>query len=45
VTGAAVICAGALTASGRRLRGEWGIAVAAAALAIGLAALVRGVTA
>jgi hypothetical protein len=45
VTGAAMICAGALTSGGRRLRPEWGLAVAAGALAIGLAALIRAVTA
>ena len=45
VTGAAMVCAGALTGSRRRLGSGWSVAVAAAALAIGLAALVRGVTA
>lgn len=45
VTGAAMICAGALTSGERRLRPESGLAVAGGALAIGLAALVRGIAA
>jgi hypothetical protein len=45
VTGAAVVCAGALTRTDRRLGERGGLAVAALALAVGVAALVRAITA
>jgi O-antigen ligase/polysaccharide polymerase Wzy-like membrane protein len=45
VTGAAMICAGSLTATGRALGSRTAVAAAGAALGLGVAALVRAVTA